>query len=68
MLGETTVGILVFPEIIKGGFLVAAHYGNGVLFKGGSVAGYYNTVSASYGLQAGVEKLGMPSSLWVRTT
>lgn len=57
-LGEKAVGILVFPEIIKGGFLVAGHYGNGVLFKGQKVAGYYNTVSASYGLQAGVETFG----------
>jgi lipid-binding SYLF domain-containing protein len=57
-IGEKAAGILVFPEIIKGGFVVAAQYGNGVLFKRGAVAGYYNTSSASFGLQAGVQKFG----------
>ncbi len=57
-LGEKAAGVLVFPEIIKGGFVVAAQYGNGVLFKRGAVAGYYNTTSASFGFQAGVQKFG----------
>lgn len=57
-LGEKAAGVLVFPEIIKGGFVVAAQYGNGALFKGGEVAGYYNTTSASFGFQAGVQKFG----------
>ena len=57
-LGEKAAGILVFPEIIKGGFVVAAQYGNGALFKRGAVAGYYNTTSASFGFQAGVQKFG----------
>jgi len=57
-IGEKAAGILVFPEIIKGGFVVAAQYGNGVLFKRGAVAGYYNTSSASFGFQAGVQKFG----------
>ena len=35
VLGEKAAGILVFPEILKGGFIVAAQYGNGVLFKEG---------------------------------
>ena len=57
-IGEKAAGTLVFPEIIKGGFVVAAQYGNGVLFKRGAVAGYYNTSSASFGFQAGVQKFG----------
>ena len=57
-IGEKAAGILVFPEIIKGGFVVAAQYGNGVLFRRGAVAGYYNTSSASFGFQAGVQKFG----------
>jgi lipid-binding SYLF domain-containing protein len=57
-LGKRAAGVLVFPEIIKGGFVVAAQYGNGVLFKRGAVAGYYNTSSASFGFQAGVQKFG----------
>lgn len=55
-LGNRAAGILVFPEVVKGGFIFAAHYGNGVLFKGHSVAGYYNTTSASWGLIAGAQK------------
>lgn len=57
-LGEKAAGVLVFPEIIKGGFVVAAQYGNGTLFRRGEVAGYYNTTSASFGFQAGVQKFG----------
>jgi lipid-binding SYLF domain-containing protein len=58
VLGEKAAGILVFPEILKGGFIVAAQYGNGVLFKGGKAVGYYNTTSGSFGFQAGVQSFG----------
>jgi lipid-binding SYLF domain-containing protein len=57
-LGHKAAGILVFPNIYKGGFVVAAQYGDGVLFKRGEVAGYYNSSSASFGFQAGVQKFG----------
>jgi len=58
VLGEKAKGILVFPGIVKGGFLVGGQYGEGALLKGGQVAGYYNTVQLSYGLQAGIQKYG----------
>jgi lipid-binding SYLF domain-containing protein len=57
-LGEKAAGVLVFPEILKGGFIVAAQYGNGVLFKNGKAVGYYNTTSGSFGFQAGVQSFG----------
>ena len=57
-LSEKAAGILVFPEIVKGGFMVGGQYGEGGLLKGGKTTGYYNTVSASYGLQAGIQKYG----------
>jgi lipid-binding SYLF domain-containing protein len=57
-LGEKAKGILVFPGIVKGGFLVGGQYGEGALVKEGKTAGYYNTVQLSYGLQAGVQKYG----------
>jgi lipid-binding SYLF domain-containing protein len=57
-LGERAAGVLVFPDMVKGGFVVAAQYGNGVLFKGEQVAGYYNSTSGSFGLQAGVQRFG----------
>jgi lipid-binding SYLF domain-containing protein len=56
-LGEKAVAVLVFPEVIKAGFMVAAQRGDGVLFKNGAVAGYYNMTSAGYGIQAGIQKL-----------
>jgi lipid-binding SYLF domain-containing protein len=50
--------ILVFPEIVKAGFMLGGQIGEGVLFKQGKPVGYYNSVAASYGLQAGVQKFG----------
>jgi len=57
-LGAEAKGILIFPNIVKAGFLFGGQYGEGVLFKRGRIAGYYNTVAASYGLQAGVQSFG----------
>ena len=56
--GEKAEAILVFPGITKAGFIVGGQYGEGALIKGGKIIGYYNTVSASYGLQAGIQKYG----------
>lgn len=57
-LGESAKAILVFPNVVKAGFIVGAQYGNGVLLRGGKTTGYYNTVQGSVGYQAGVEKFG----------
>ncbi len=54
-LAATAKGILVFPNIVKAGFIVGAQYGEGELLKDGQIAGYYNIAAASYGLQAGVQ-------------
>lgn len=51
-------GILVFPDIIKGGFIIGGQYGEGALRVAGKTKGYYRTVAASYGLQAGAQKFG----------
>jgi len=58
VLGGKARAILVFPNIVKAGFLVGAQYGNGALFKGRKTSGYYNIAAASYGLQAGVQSFG----------
>jgi len=50
--------VLVFPKMIKAGFLFGGQIGDGVLFKGKGVAGEYNSVAASYGLQAGGQTFG----------
>jgi lipid-binding SYLF domain-containing protein len=57
-LSEKAKGILVFPSIYKGGLIVGGQYGDGALFKNGKIVGYYNSVAASYGLQAGGQKFG----------
>jgi lipid-binding SYLF domain-containing protein len=54
-LGEQAKGILVFPSVGRAGFLVGVQYGEGVLFQGDNIAGYYNVAGASYGLQAGAQ-------------
>jgi lipid-binding SYLF domain-containing protein len=58
VLGEKAQGILVFPSITKGGFMVGGQFGEGALIQGGKTVGYYNTVQVSYGLQAGIQKYG----------
>jgi lipid-binding SYLF domain-containing protein len=57
-MAEKAIGILVFPGIVKGGFIVGGQYGEGVLIRDGKTVGYYNTIAASYGLQAGLQKFG----------
>ena len=57
-LDEKAKGILVFPGIVKGGFLAGGQFGEGALIKDGKTAGYYNTVQGSFGLQAGIQKYG----------
>jgi lipid-binding SYLF domain-containing protein len=57
-LAKKAKGILVFPSIVKAGLIVGGQYGEGVLYKGGKVAGYYNTAGGSYGLQVGAQKFG----------
>ena len=45
--------ILVFPKIVKAGFMIGGQSGEGVLLMGGKPAGYYRISAASFGLQAG---------------
>ena len=55
VLEQRAYATLVFPDVTKAGFLIGGEYGNGVLFRRGGVAGYYNTAGVSYGLQAGAQ-------------
>src|SRR5438093_13668297 len=58
VLGEKAKGILVFPAMVKAGFMFGGQIGEGALRKNGRVVAYYNSVAASYGFQAGVQKCG----------
>lgn len=57
-LSKKAKSIMVFPDIVKGGFMVGGQYGEGALLKGNKTVGYYKTVEVSYGLQAGAQKYG----------
>ena len=46
-------GVLVFPAVVGGSFVVGAEHGKGALRVGGQTAGYYSTTGASIGFQAG---------------
>jgi len=50
--------ILVFPNIVKAGLIFGGAYGEGVLTKDEKFDGYYNSVTASWGWQAGAESYG----------
>lgn len=55
-LGGKALAVLVFPDVYAAGFLAALQRGDGVLFKSGESAGYYNTTSLSFCFQAGVQR------------
>jgi len=57
-VGKRAKAILVFPNIVKAGLIFGGAYGEGVLTKGTKFAGYYNSVTASWGWQAGAETYG----------
>jgi lipid-binding SYLF domain-containing protein len=55
-LAAKSAGMLVFPTVVKGGFVVGAEYGEGALLVGGKTAAYYSIASGSLGLQIGVQE------------
>ena len=57
-LAKVAKGILVFPNVVKAGLVIGGQYGEGALLVGGQTVGYYNTLAASYGLQAGAQTFG----------
>jgi lipid-binding SYLF domain-containing protein len=57
-ISKSAKAVLVFPRIIKAGLVFGGAYGEGVLTKNSHFVGYYNSVSASWGWQAGAESYG----------
>jgi lipid-binding SYLF domain-containing protein len=57
-LADKAVGVLVFPNIVKGGFIIAGQFGDGALRKGSRTVSYYRSLAASYGFQAGAQAFG----------
>ncbi len=54
-LRDKAVGILVFPRVVKAGFIFGGQGGKGVLLEHGKPQRYYTIVAASFGLEAGAQ-------------
>jgi lipid-binding SYLF domain-containing protein len=54
-LAARAAGVLVFPTVIKAGMGIGGEYGEGAMRVGGRTVAYYNTLSASVGLQFGAQ-------------
>nr|WP_319527899.1 YSC84-related protein [Pseudomonas laurentiana] len=54
-MSRTAKAVLVFPNIVKAGLVFGGSYGEGELLIGSKVDGYYNSVTGSWGLQAGAQ-------------
>jgi lipid-binding SYLF domain-containing protein len=57
-LGKSAKAVLIFPSIVKAGFVFGGAYGEGVLESGARVDSYYNSFTGSWGLQAGAQSYG----------
>jgi lipid-binding SYLF domain-containing protein len=57
-LAQKAKAVLIFPDIVKGGFLIAGQFGDGALRRGGKTVAYYRSLAASYGFQAGAQSFG----------
>jgi lipid-binding SYLF domain-containing protein len=53
---QSAKGVLVFPNVYKAGVGVGGEYGEGALRINNKTVDYYNTASASFGLQLGAQK------------
>jgi lipid-binding SYLF domain-containing protein len=57
-LADKAVAVLIFPTIVKGGFIFAGQFGDGALRRNGKTVAYYRSLAASYGFQAGIQAFG----------
>lgn len=57
-VSKSAKAVMVFPDVVKAGLGIGGQYGEGALLVNGKTIGYYNTVAASYGLQAGFQTFG----------
>ena len=55
---DRAAGLLIFPEIVKGGLILGGATGKGILRVDGATAGVYRSAAVSYGLQAGIQRFG----------
>jgi lipid-binding SYLF domain-containing protein len=54
-LGARARAVLIFPKIVKAGFVVGGQTGEGALIENGQATKFYNISAGSFGLQAGAQ-------------
>jgi lipid-binding SYLF domain-containing protein len=54
---KSAKGVLVFPSVVKAGFVIGGAFGEGALRIGGKTVDYYNTAAASWGWLAGAQSV-----------
>jgi len=57
-ISKKAQAVLVFPNVIKAGLVFGGGYGEGVLMEDSKVVDYYNSVTGSFGFQAGAQSYG----------
>ena len=57
-ISKKAKAVLVFPNIVKAGLVFGGAYGEGELKQGSQIDGYYNSLTGSWGLQAGAQSYG----------
>ncbi|MFD1560834.1 YSC84-related protein [Paraburkholderia silviterrae] len=57
-LGQKAKGILIFPQVVRAGFIAGVAHGAGILYENGKATGSYATTSGTFGMQAGVQTYG----------
>lgn len=57
-IAKQAKAVLIFPNIVKAGLIFGGAYGEGEMVVGKKVDGYYNSVTGSWGLQAGAQSYG----------
>lgn len=57
-LADKAKAVLIFPSVVKAGFMVGGQFGDGALRRGDNTVAYYRSMAASYGFQAGAQSFG----------
>ena len=57
-ISKKAKAVLIFPNIVKAGLVFGGAYGEGVLVNSANIESYYNSITASWGLQAGAQSYG----------
>ncbi len=67
LLASRARAVLIFPTVVKAGFIFGGAFGEGVMESGSHVDSYYNSFTASWGLQAGAQSYSYVVFLMTRS-